>query len=214
MIGRKFTVISDHKPLKFLFDPKKEIPKFTSARIQRWAIELMGLDFDILHCRGVKNLQADALSRLKFQDEPSNDLISMYGHELNHILHWENNCVSLNDIREETARDNFLQRIIRRVVLNDWTKCSVKEAAYKKHRQILCIEDDILLKGTVPVIPEVLRRKVMQSAHATHGGVMATNLLLKQEAWWPRFSIDVERMVRECPVCCEIKTQVPTAQDK
>ena len=195
LLGRKFILTSDHKPLKFIFDTKREIPRFTSARIQRWALELMGLDYEIQHCQGKMNAQADAMSRLQFHD----DLVDE-NNAVSHLFHWENNKVSLKDIKEETLRDSFLQRIIKRTVNNNWKNCSVKEKAYKRHKQILCVEEDILLKGTVPIIPEVLRMKVMEAAHVTHGGVMATNLLLKQEAWWPGFTQDVEKMVKECLV--------------
>ena len=99
-------------------------------------------------------------------------------------------------------------------MINDWKNCSIKELPYKRNRQILCIENGILLKGTVPVIPEVLRNQVMQSAHSTHSGVMATNLLRKKEAWWPQFTSDVENMIRQCPVCCETKPKKQDALDK
>ena len=62
VVARKFTLKCDHAPLKFLFDPKKEIPKC-------WAIKLMGLDYEIKYCEGRNNQQADAMSRLRFEEE-------------------------------------------------------------------------------------------------------------------------------------------------
>ena len=47
LIGRRFTLQTDHKPLKYIFAPDEEIPKTASARITRWAIELMGFDFEL-----------------------------------------------------------------------------------------------------------------------------------------------------------------------
>ena len=40
LLGRKFRLISDHRPLEFIFDCGKELPKVTSARILRWAIQV------------------------------------------------------------------------------------------------------------------------------------------------------------------------------
>ena len=45
--GRRFTLQTDHKHLKYLFAPDEEIPKTASARITRWAIALMGFDFEL-----------------------------------------------------------------------------------------------------------------------------------------------------------------------
>ena len=46
-LGRRFTLQTDHKPLKYLFAPDEEIPKTASARITRWAIALMGFDYEL-----------------------------------------------------------------------------------------------------------------------------------------------------------------------
>ena len=111
LVGRKFTLVSDHQPLQFLFHSRKEIPKVTSARIQRWTIELMGMDYEIKYCQGKRNLLADAMSRLQFQDNAEEDMEMVHD-----LIHWENNTVSLNDIKEETQR----------VVMNDWKNCLIK----------------------------------------------------------------------------------------
>ena len=73
LLGRRFTLQTDHKPLKYLFAPDEEIPKTASARITRWAISLMGFDFELKYTPGEKIPHADALSRLDFDDDDDND---------------------------------------------------------------------------------------------------------------------------------------------
>ena len=73
LLGRKFTLQTDHKPLKYLFAPDEEIPKTASARITRWAIALMGFDFELKYKPGEQIPHADALSRLDFDDDDDND---------------------------------------------------------------------------------------------------------------------------------------------
>ena len=46
LLGRRFTLETDRKPLKYLFAPDEEIPKTASARITRWAIALIGFDYE------------------------------------------------------------------------------------------------------------------------------------------------------------------------
>ena len=38
LYGRKFTLITDHKPLTAIFGSKKGIPTITAAHLQRWAL--------------------------------------------------------------------------------------------------------------------------------------------------------------------------------
>jgi len=43
---RKFTLMTDHKPLVTIFNPGKPFPLITSNRLQLWAIILMAYNFD------------------------------------------------------------------------------------------------------------------------------------------------------------------------
>jgi hypothetical protein len=58
LLGRKFLIKTDHKPLVWV-----EKLRETSARICRWKEILAAYNFDIVHTRGVDNVVADYLSR-------------------------------------------------------------------------------------------------------------------------------------------------------
>ena len=49
--GRSFTILSDHKPLMYIFDETKSVLLMASARIQRWALTLGGYLSDSLQGR-------------------------------------------------------------------------------------------------------------------------------------------------------------------
>lgn len=203
LLGRHFKLKCDHQPLKFLFDCNKELPKFTSARIQRWAIELMAFDYEIEFVPGKTHKAADAMTRLNFESDEFID-----NDENINILHWENNLISLNTIKEETKHDVTLQGIYQRILKNKWNNCSQKEKPFKQIRQTLCIQDGIIVKENVPVIPSSLRKSIIQTVHSTHMGIKATKHLIKLEAWWPGCANDVERFIRECDVCNESKPKI------
>ena len=58
-VGRKFTIHTDHKPLMYLLGENKGIPKTASARVTRWALQLSGYQYSIIHCPGKELGNAD-----------------------------------------------------------------------------------------------------------------------------------------------------------
>ena len=58
LLGRKFTLITDHAPLKWM-----ALNKGKNARVSRWFLELQDFHFKVEHRPGKEHGNADALSR-------------------------------------------------------------------------------------------------------------------------------------------------------
>ena len=97
----RLTLQTNHKPLKNLFAPDEEIPKTASARITRWAIALMGFDFELKYTPGEQIPNADALSRLDFDDDDDND---QFCFALDNIYFVQSDLVTKSDIKTELDR--------------------------------------------------------------------------------------------------------------
>ena len=69
LLGAEFVILTDHKPLKSLFNSKIE-----NAKLQRWAIRLSEFGAPIEYRKGIDNERADALSR--FPDKTGLPVIS------------------------------------------------------------------------------------------------------------------------------------------
>ncbi|CAH2090167.1 unnamed protein product [Euphydryas editha] len=75
LYGRKFQILTDHRPLKWLFNHKDP-----SSKLQRWRLKLEEYEYEIVYRKGRLNSAADALSRHPVnpiqihpnQDEPEN----------------------------------------------------------------------------------------------------------------------------------------------
>ena len=67
LMGRHFTIRTDHQPLKYLLEQKLTTP---SQHV--WLAQLMTYDFDITYKKGSENRVADALSRI-----PSHEIFSL-----------------------------------------------------------------------------------------------------------------------------------------
>jgi hypothetical protein len=58
LLGRRFTIVTDHKPLTWIFSVKDP-----SSRLLRWRLLLEEYQYDIQYKAGKRNTNADALSR-------------------------------------------------------------------------------------------------------------------------------------------------------
>lgn len=74
--GRRFTLVTDHKPLTTILSPKKGLPTLAAARLQRWAIRLAAYQYDIEFRLTEKHCNADGFSRLPLPAQESVDRIT------------------------------------------------------------------------------------------------------------------------------------------
>ena len=51
LYGRKFTLMTDHKPLQAILGPKSAVPTLAAARMQSWALVLSAYDYDLVYRR-------------------------------------------------------------------------------------------------------------------------------------------------------------------
>ena len=75
IFGRKFSIVSDHKPLQYLLNENRSIPAMASARLQRWALTLSAYQYTIAYRPGEKIANADGLSRLPLPEAPKEALM-------------------------------------------------------------------------------------------------------------------------------------------
>jgi hypothetical protein len=59
LLGRRFTLVTDHAPLQWMARAKD-----TNARITRWFLALQDFHFEVQHRAGAANSNADGLSRI------------------------------------------------------------------------------------------------------------------------------------------------------
>ena len=107
-LGRRFTLQTDHKTLKYLFAPDDEIPRTASAKVTRWASALMGFDFGLKFKTEEQIPQAHALSRLDFDDDNYRMRFA-----LDNIYFVQSNLMNLSDIRTELGSNQLFQDVIR-----------------------------------------------------------------------------------------------------
>lgn len=112
LYGRKFTLITDHKPLTTIFGPKKGIPVLTAYRLQRWAKQLAAYQFDIKYRTTGKHQNADTLSRFPLAEEGESRTVFDTETELIHRIQLQNLPVTAEKVAAPTKNDIVLSRVV------------------------------------------------------------------------------------------------------
>lgn len=109
--GRKFKVITDHAPIKYLNSKYKG--KEFSQRNQRWILKLQEFNFEIEYLQGKENKVADFLSRIENSPPINNDNSSESNMDLSETRHSvEEQLLDHIGIREEVVNKYKTQLIL------------------------------------------------------------------------------------------------------
>lgn len=211
LAGRSFTIVTDHKPLLGIFDPKKAMPTILSPRLTRIAITLTSHDYDIRYKPGTQIGSADSLSRWP---QPVPERAEQ---ELSEILLMaekpDDFPFDAEHIAAETSKDKTLSQVTH-YVQRGWPG-KVKGAdlhTYWLHRMELSLQDGCLLLGNRVVVPPPLRAATLRALHKAHSGIVQTKALARSYIWWPHLNEDIEALVGQCNKCLEHRHMPPRSQ--
>ena len=207
LLGAKFKIFNDHKPLHSLFSKFKAIPNSCSARVLRWALKLSQYDYEFVFSRGVDNVQSDCLSRLPLPHFPAEsepyELVFLVN-----SVHKE--LISYETVKQHSNLDpsfQLLQRYIKHgcpqkivdPVLSP-IKCSIS--------RMTLFKGCILFQDRV-FIPPSLRSTILAKFHENHPGIVAMKCLARELIWYPGLDKDIEQVVRNCQICQSVRPKPP-----
>ena len=210
--GRPFKIFTDHKPLVHIFNEKKAVPQMASPRMQRWALLLAAHQYEIVYKEGKSIPHADALSRLPDPTEEIPKTVPIPGDITYNIRMLDNTVVTSADIRQGTARDPVLAKVIRFVQegfpdRND----EIDFRPYFSRKNELSIQDGCLLWGARVVVPPSGRTKLLSQLHDSHTGIVRMKAIARSVMWWPGIDNDIELAVKSCVACQTSRPMPPHA---
>ena len=207
--GRRFTLITDHKPLLTILGPKKGIPSLAAARLQRWAVFLLAYRYDIKFKDTLSHANADSLSRLPLKDD-SNEGNSPEASIFN-LSQVDFLPVTANKIRQATSTDPVLSKVLR-YTKDGWPDSLTEELKiFQSKSTELTIENGILLWGIRVIVPKTLQGEVMQELHNSHPGVTRMKSIARSYVWWPKIDHQIETLVKSCITCQSTRDMPPVA---
>ena len=213
LIGLKFHILTDHKPLVPLFSTKhlEEMP----IRVQRFRLRMMRYDFSISHVPGKQLLIADALSRSTSQNPTEED----------ESLHQEGNAYiklimqslpatekRMEQIKKLQQEDEACQ-LVTKYCYSSWPDKKSAPAVVRPFLPLsveFSVENGVLMRGCRIVIPPPLQQEILGKIHEGHQGITRSRDRARQSVWWPGLSTQLEELVRSCETCC--KNQLQRAQ--
>ena len=105
-----------------------------------------------------------------------------------------------------SAQDSELQAVRNCLIEGKWDNAPKQ---YLPVRNELTFIGHVILRGTRIVIPQALRKRVVNLAHEGHQGVVKTKERLRTKVWWPAMDRDAERRCAECYGCQMVTKNVP-----
>ena len=211
LFGRKFTLITDHRPLLSLLSGQKPTSVQASARIRRWSLALSMFEYNLQFRNTTAHANADALSRLPLKDTAP--IVNSPPEIVLLVDHLNSSPITADQIKEATRRDPDLS-IILQYVQQGWPHRDAIEKhvmPFYERRDELTVHDGCLLWGTRVIVPKVHRSDVLIQLHEGHPGITRMKGLSRMYVWWPGIWKDIEEAVRECGHCQQHQSSPPVA---
>ena len=178
LYGRKFTLVTDHKPLLTVLGPKNGIPPMAAARLQRWALLLSAYNYSIEFKPTQQHANADGLSRLPLGNrQPPSTCSAFVVGQIQALP------VSSEQLETATRQDPLLSRV-HQYIQEGWPDSTTEEFKPFRDRQLeLTTQGNAVLWGSRVIIPSKLHSRIFEELHRDHPGIMRMKALARSYLW-------------------------------
>ena len=181
LLGHEMEVFTDHKNLTF--------KQFNTERVMRWRLLIEEFGPKLTYIKGVNNIVADALSRMRLSEDNFSQEAFAAGDE---DLPPECPLTFSAILREQDADDDLVDLLTSK-------PDQYKRKAYRQGDKSF----DLIAKGDKIVIPKTLQKKATTwyHLHLLHPGETRMELTLNQHYCWVGMRNTIKQVCRACKVC-------------
>ena len=207
--GRKFVIITDHKPLQHLMSHKD-----ASSRMMRWATAIQEYDMEVKYKPGSQHRNADALSRLpqtttvaaitrsKQPEELTTDQKALREEQTKHPLFG----ALMNKLQGKPLPSN-LSRDNRNFVRRNWETFRLRKGLLYR----LTPTQNLALVLT-PDYAYKMWTELHSGVFGAHLGTQKTLSRLESKYWWKNIGQDVHKWNSTCVACDMKKRPIQTTR--
>ncbi|GFY08254.1 uncharacterized protein K02A2.6 [Trichonephila clavipes] len=195
--SRRFTLITDHKPLIAIFGSKRGLPVLAATRLLHYALILQSFEFDIIFRKTIEHGNADFLSRLPKTSEElevKDDITIFQMSQIEALL------VTSKELRQETSKDIELGPLLR-----EGKDLQGRKAQYT-------IEDGCIMYGQRVCIPRKFRKDVLEELHAGHLRIVKMKAIARSFVYWKNIDNDIEEAAKNCVDCARYGADPPKSK--
>ena len=207
LFGAFFTVFSDHKPLRPIFN-NKSIAEVENPRLQRIMQKLAGYQFTVEFVAGKRNLIADALSRAPVFGPPEESDADEAAFTSAVTTRLRSDPL-LDELRQAAAADSDYQLILNAVEKGKLPRNLPPEHPARQLKSIwhsLAVEFDLIIyDGKRIVVPEAQRQEILRLLHKSHAGIVKTRAAARMSYYWNGINEAIKNMVDRCDQCQRLR---------
>lgn len=216
LYGRRWTLVTDNRALSRILCPERELPTLAAARLQRYALQLAAFTYDVELRPSEKMHLADSLSRMAVPGRPADEPADAEEDNSggSHLLFMDGVApvLTAGQIATATRRDRLLSRVLAYTHSGWPDRVEPELAPFQRRREELSTDLGCLLWGGRTVIPQCLRRQVLEELHEGHLGSAKMKGVARRYVWWPGMDAELEAMARDCAACMEKRGAPPRAE--
>ncbi|XP_053684229.1 uncharacterized protein K02A2.6-like [Sabethes cyaneus] len=196
--GKRFTIVTDSKPLASIFNFKKGIPLLTVTRLQNYVHRLASFDFEI-ECRTGPKV-ATALSNLPIQGHTGEEDVV----DLRWLSH-EAEAVDAENIGTITQDDPRMRELFL-CVRDGWKEGAVPADLdfFYSNQSCLSLYMDCVMYSERLVVPKSCRERILELLHGRHLGVVRMKQTAQKFVFWQGIDKEIEKYVQQCGLCARM----------
>ena len=209
LLGQKFKLFTDHRPLLWLKEQKLD------GMLGRWALSLQDFDFSIHHVSGKDNILADAVSRQAIAAVSLEPIVSEEYLAEQQII---DPCISA--IRQSLLEGDTSPRLPNHISVflkKRWNQLypQLQMTHNVVHRYFKREPTGKIIN--LPVIPNSMQTDIIKMCHdppvSAHLGLEKTLARVMTIGYWPGIRKSVLEYIQSCKSCNQVKAAIPKLLD-
>uniref|UniRef100_A0A182HGW4 Uncharacterized protein n=1 Tax=Anopheles arabiensis TaxID=7173 RepID=A0A182HGW4_ANOAR len=116
----------------------------------------------------------------------------------------ESAAIDVQELENAASIDEVLGKVKNSLRSGCWNEIELKQ--YIPFKEELGMIGEMVIRGNKLVVPDTLRKRMLDLAHEGHPGESVMKRRLRNRVWWPGMDKEIEQHVKNCEGCRLVET--------